>query len=441
MISDPGSIYSHARDASIAFVRERLQEMGRQPVVRQHSQDLGRSPVGGHPLKLRVMTLNAWALPWPLSHEPDARVEAIGGRLASLDADVVAFQEVWSPSARRRLSAAGRREGYTEVWSRPGSIGASGMLVLSRFPIRESRFVRFALCGFPQDVTRGDYYGGKGIAILTLDTPAGSVALLSTHLIPHYGDYGSDDSYMGHRIAEVVELADALAQIEIPAIVVGDFNFSESQPEYEVLVGLSGLTDVAAAVEWREVTIVPGPPYRENDHPPGVRIDYVFTRGGAERAAVPRTISRVLDEPIEIAGQPAGYSDHAGLLAEIDLVAARTVRPPPAADAIARAEAFLREGRERAERRRRDHLGILAGGGVIALAAVGSASRVSVSRRRLLRAALIGVPALALASSVGLLADRSVSDELEGYDKVEAALKRIGGVVSDPYPPADREGF
>jgi sphingomyelin phosphodiesterase 2 len=378
-------------------------------------------------VRLRVLTLNAWGLPWPLSHEPDARMQAIGGRLASFEADVVAFQEIWAPSARRQLIAAGRRAGYTDAWSQPGSLGASGMLVLSRLPILESRFARFALCGFPQDVTRGDYYAGKGIAILTLETPAGPVALLSTHLIAHYGYYGPDDTYLGHRIAEVVELADALAQIDLPAIVVGDFNFSERNPEYEVLEGLTGLTDVAAALEWREVTIVPGPPYRENDNPPGVRIDYVFTRDGVGRAAVPHTISRVLDETIEIEGQPAGYSDHAGLLAEIELDAARSVRPSPAAGAIARAAEFLREGRGNAERRRRDQLGIAAGGGVVALAAVGSASRVTVSRRGLLRAALIGLPAFALAASagVGVLAGCVASEELAGYDAVDGALERV----------------
>jgi len=378
-------------------------------------------------VRLRVLTLNAWLLPWPLSDAPDARVEAIAERLASFDADVLAFQEIWSSSARRRLSEAGRRAGYSHLWSRPGGIGSSGMLVLSRIPIREARFLRFALCGYPQDITRGDYYGGKGVAILKLDAPGGPVALLSTHLIPHYGDYGPDDTYLGHRIAEVVQLADVLSRIEIPAIVVGDFNFAENEPEYAVLRGLAGLTDTAAALEWREVTIIPGPPYRTNERPPGVRIDYAFARDGVERAAVPRTIARVLDEPIDIDGRVGGYSDHAGLLAEFELRAAQGARPRPSADAIARAADFLREGRGRAERRRRGQLGIAAGGGAVALAAVGSASKVSVSRRRLLRAALIGLPAAALASSVGvgLLADRIVSEELAGYDAAEAALERI----------------
>ncbi|HXV37455.1 MAG TPA: endonuclease/exonuclease/phosphatase family protein, partial [Myxococcota bacterium] len=203
-------------------------------------------------MRLRVLTLNAWALPRPLSHAPDRRMQAIGERFPALDADVAAFQEVWSHSARERLIDAGRRAGYTNVWSRRGGLGSSGMLVLSRVPIRSARFLRFALCGLPQHVTRGDYYGGKGIASLELATPSGAVALLATHLIPHYGDYGPDDAYMGHRIAEVVELAHALARIEIPALVVGDFNFTEREAEYEVLMGLCGLRDVAAALDRRE---------------------------------------------------------------------------------------------------------------------------------------------------------------------------------------------
>ena len=386
-------------------------------------------------MRLRILTLNAWALPSPLSHEPDSRMEAIGGRLAAFDADAVVFQEVWSPSARRRLVAAGRATGYTEIWSRSGSIGASGMLVLSRLPIRESRFIRFALCGFPQDITRGDYYGGKGIAILTLDTSAGPVALLSTHLIPHYGDYGPEDTYMGHRIAEVVELAGALEQIDIPAIVVGDFNFTEREPEYKVLKGLSGLTDVAAVLDRREETIIPGSPYRTNERPPGVRIDYVFTRDGVERTAVPHTISRVLDETIEINGNPAGYSDHAGLLAEINLDNAQPFRPPLDAEAVARAAGYLREGRTKAELRRSNHLSVATGGGAVAMVAIGSASMTPISRRRLLRAALIGLPAVALASSAGfgVVANRVGADEIVGYDKVDGLLERIGdAAVNSP---------
>jgi len=49
---------------------------------------------------------------------------------------------------------------------------------------------------------------------------------------------------------------------------------------------------------------------------------------------------------------------------------------------------------------------------------------VPVSRRRLLRAALIGLPTLALASSAGfgVLADRFIDEEIAGYDRVDGLL-------------------
>ena len=70
-------------------------------------------------MKLRVVTLNVWALPWGLSRQVPARLDAIGHALADLDPDVVAFQEVWTEEARRRLVVAPRGPG----WSTPGPTG------------------------------------------------------------------------------------------------------------------------------------------------------------------------------------------------------------------------------------------------------------------------------------------------------------------------------
>ena len=59
-------------------------------------------------MRIRVATLNAWALPEPLSLDVEPRLRAIGAKLRELEADVVAFQELWTAAARSRLVAAGR---------------------------------------------------------------------------------------------------------------------------------------------------------------------------------------------------------------------------------------------------------------------------------------------------------------------------------------------
>jgi hypothetical protein len=51
-------------------------------------------------MRLRIATLNTWGLPAPLSDQPEARMRELAARLATLDLDVVALQEVWTRSAR-----------------------------------------------------------------------------------------------------------------------------------------------------------------------------------------------------------------------------------------------------------------------------------------------------------------------------------------------------
>src|SRR5262249_31451996 len=146
------------------------------------------TPVRGSRMRLRLATLNVWGLPEPFSHKPDARLAAIAGRLADLEVDAVAFQEVWTPSARERLARAGRDAGLEHVWHkhpilRGARVGGSGLLVLSRLPIESACFERYAIAGLP---TEADYFGGKGFVRLGLATPAGPVELVDTHLQARY---------------------------------------------------------------------------------------------------------------------------------------------------------------------------------------------------------------------------------------------------------------
>ena len=64
------------------------------------------SPLQSHPeqelLRLRVVSLNVWALP-VVSKDTPARLAAIVRRLIELHADIVGLQEVWMEEARQRI--------------------------------------------------------------------------------------------------------------------------------------------------------------------------------------------------------------------------------------------------------------------------------------------------------------------------------------------------
>jgi endonuclease/exonuclease/phosphatase family metal-dependent hydrolase len=376
-------------------------------------------------MRVRVATLNVWALPEPFSERLTGRMKAIGARMAELDLDVMAFQEVWTSEAHRRLRDAGRRVGMVHKWHNHSSLGGSGLLVLSRLPIEARRFDRFTLRGLPERVDHADYYGGKGFVQLRVQTDHGPFTFIDTHL---HARYRRDVShgYRWHRAGQIVQLGMAAHETRDPIIAVGDFNFDEQQPEYAILTGLTGLRDVAAELDRRQPTVPTHNTYRPRSKN-ARRIDYVFARDGSERGLRPVRVDRVFDEPFDLGGSQASYSDHAGVVAELEISEDRRPLTPPDRDSIALAAQMLSEGRAEAEQRQQgQRAGAGIGLGCAALAAMGVRS-VDVSRRRLLRGSLQCAALAALAPGVGLsiLSEMFVPSEIRAFDALANRLTRI----------------
>ena len=207
-------------------------------------------------MRVRAATLNTWALPEPLADRVLARMRAIGSRIGQFDLDVIAFQEIWRSDARQILEAAGQRAGLPHRWHSGAHLGGSGLLVLSRFPIEKARFERFDLGGLARRIDHGDYWGGKGFVQLRLATDAGPLTFIDTHLHARYsGDVAHQ--YRGHRVGQIVQLAMGSIETTDPVIAAGDFNFTEGQPEYQVLTGLTGMRDAAAELDRRQLNFTP----------------------------------------------------------------------------------------------------------------------------------------------------------------------------------------
>ncbi|MBW1688837.1 MAG: hypothetical protein JRS35_27730, partial [Deltaproteobacteria bacterium] len=143
---------------------------------------------------------------------------------------------------------------------------------------------------------------------------------------------------------------------------------------------------------------------------------------------------RVFDEVFELGGKPASYSDHAGVLAEIEIGGSSPAKAkafdPEAAGLASR---LLAEGRRLAEGQRRgDRTAAGIGLGTALLAAAGVRHR-HVSRRRLLRAGLEGAGILALAPCIGLsvLSEVFAPDELRAFDQLAALLDRATPEAAD----------
>ena len=75
---------------------------GGQGVCIQNGQGALRAPPRGA-MRLRVASLNAWALPDPVGRDVPKRMRALGRHLPQLEIDVLSLQEVWTPEARATL--------------------------------------------------------------------------------------------------------------------------------------------------------------------------------------------------------------------------------------------------------------------------------------------------------------------------------------------------
>jgi sphingomyelin phosphodiesterase 2 len=375
-------------------------------------------------MAMRIATLNVWGLPWPISREVSARMDAIGARLPALELDWMLFQEVWTEEARGRLIEAGRRAGLVHAWHRNLGLGGSGLLVLARAPWLDSHFEAYTVRGFPQRVWHGDYHSGKGFCALRFATPEGDLTLIDTHLHAQYGDDSYNDEYP-HRVAQVVQIAAGFATTRTPVLAAGDFNISEGRKEYEIFMGLTGVRDGAAELDRRQPTTLGANPYRRERLPhDDERIDYVFTRDGEGARLRVRRIDRIFEDAPP-AGGPAAYSDHAGLVAEVELARDASASPPEPDEAAAELAAReLKAGREAALARRSGRRLVSAGAlGGAALAFAGR-RRTRISRRRLLSAGLAGSALIALPFGLGnaALAELAIPDEVRDYQEVEKLL-------------------
>lgn len=373
-------------------------------------------------MKLRVATLNVWGLPDPVGYQVGPRLQALASHLPSLELDVLSLQEVWSAESRAQLVRAGRQAGLGYAWQRPGSFRDGGLLVLSRIPILSASFERYDLPGQPPVADHLDYYAGKGFLHVTLAGESGPVHVFDTHL---HARYGSDvpHEYHTYRVGQIVQLALGMRATREPTIVTGDFNLRSNTEEYKILTGLGGLRDVAVELGRTDPTVYDAHPFRRTRR--DRRIDYVFVRDGEGRAIRSDSVRRVFDEVFEIDGKPASFSDHAGVLANLELSTSPAAAPPaPDAEALRLASDSLVQGRARTQRgqlQARLAAGLGLGGALLATASVRDER---VTRRRLLRASLRGAALLALAPGLGfsVLSEVYAPDELRAFEQLDARL-------------------
>jgi len=285
---------------------------------------------------LRCVTFNAWALPVRIpSQEKRRRLKRLPQALAELDADIIVLQEMFDVRARRKLlrelcppySTTADAMGDRRILKLVKIDATGGLLVLSRLPITNSRFIPHpAGLGKKPD----ERVGRKGAMFVQLETPLGPVTLFAIHL---YAGTKSVDTQVRDA-----QLAPLLKQLEneangSPVLLAGDINTSPTvrypeppgqdnplAPEYGALVDAGFVdplppnpTPASLSATWvpsrnRYAALA----YQETKS--DERYDYILVRPGISHEWNVKHAGTVID------GDDSYLSDHVGVMVELELV-------------------------------------------------------------------------------------------------------------------------
>lgn len=237
-------------------------------------------------MKLRIVTLNAWGLPFPIAFHPRyIRFPRIARFLQERGFHVAALQEVWRGAPRLEL---------------PGLVlpdhrhGDSGLALVSQLPVLDKVSRAFK-------AARGiDAWKHKGWLRALVQLPDGRAAhVVSTHL-----QAGGGPKNAHVRARQVDEILEHLADLDGPQVVLGDFNLHARQLEDRdtaARLEAAGFDDAAAAIPSTYV-------FRNE------RFDRILLRDGGDLAWTAHSA--------RLASKIPFLSDHLPVEAELSLAAA-----------------------------------------------------------------------------------------------------------------------
>ncbi|RSS79593.1 poly(A) polymerase [Streptomyces sp. WAC06614] len=235
--------------------------------------------------------------------------------LAAADVDVIALQEVEPALLALLLAEPWVRQRYTVTSDARGrDVAESGLLVLSRLPVREA----------------GAHGLGphKAVTAVTVDTADGPLVVAATHLSSDHSPDGAS-----RREAELARIAEGLAGVEGNLVLLGDFND-----------GRGGAAGPAAALGLLDAwSLVHGPSDTTATFDPGAnplaavssltgraaRLDRILLRAGTDGAGGVHVAGAALRG--NRAATPDGLfvSDHFGVEAEVRFAPTGTDAPRP----------------------------------------------------------------------------------------------------------------
>lgn len=194
-----------------------------------------KPPKAFEPVRLRVVTWNVWGL-WLITPRRAERMQVIAREIAKMKPDIVGFQEAFVAADRELLTTALRPLGLAHSRYFSSGLVGSGLLLVSRYPLETTGFIRYADNGRPEALQHGDWWAGKGLSLVTMRLP-GDVRLYvgNTHMHAGY----RENPYHETKLAQARQLipwVNRVKETDAPSLWLGDWN---NKPDNDVLAPLA----------------------------------------------------------------------------------------------------------------------------------------------------------------------------------------------------------
>lgn len=277
-------------------------------------------------MEVTALTLNCWGIAG-ISKNRLARFEAIATKLNSSKFDFVFLQEVWAESDYQYIADETKATYPFSHYFHSGVIGA-GICIFSRSKITDVFFHRWALNGYIHNIHHGDWYGGKGVGLCTVDHHGLKINLYVTHLHAQYDREDDDDEYRAHRLLQAYETSQFINYTRHGTdicILGGDLNANPNQLPYRVIQQSTGMIDsfLLTGQPEKEGTTSETPynSYTDvgalNKYPDGQRIDYIFYC--SKENVLVETVDCCNPLPPRVGNQSFSYSDHEAVCTKLKI--------------------------------------------------------------------------------------------------------------------------
>jgi endonuclease/exonuclease/phosphatase family metal-dependent hydrolase len=246
------------------------------------------------PVRMRIVSWNVWGVP-VITPALDERIAAAPEALLTLEPDVVCLQELWEARHAESVARGLAAKGLRHFRRFEGPDGRTGLFIASKWALLDARFRPFSLGGTPHSLWHLDWMVEKGVASVTLETPAGPLRLENTHLHAQY----RTDEYGPERLAQAVELLLGGSERRNEALIVsGDFNGRGDELPRRALRDLGELDDAI----------------------PASSEDSVYARSGRDLSIRITGTKIALAETRRLkSGETLPLSDHAAVVVDLEL--------------------------------------------------------------------------------------------------------------------------